>query len=1069
MTDFVHLHTRSWFSYLRGGSSPTRLVEQAAQHGMSALALTDYMSMSGQVEFQKACRDYGIQPIAGAEVAIGGDLLVLLARDRDGYTNLCALISALALSGTPGESSCAPDTLLRSHSDGLICLAGGKWSRLRGALASGDRRLARDDLLHYRDIFGEQFFVELTHHLEEGERRLVRDTHGLARELGIPVVGTNTVLYATHDEFAVYDLLTCIRVKQPVFRHHTERPVNGEAWLKPQAFLFPHVIENGEAFERTGMIAGLCHVDLLPEKIIPPAAMIPQHCRAAGYLEQLCQSALPERIAPEQRKQAEALLRKELSTILELELEEFFLVVREIVVEAASRGIRHAGRGSAANSLVCYLLRITNVNPVTHNLLFERFLHTGRKGTPDIDIDFDSDRRHEIIDWIEWRFGRDHTAMTGTYVRYGLRSALRDVAKAFGWPMETVNALSKSVPRRGLSSVEECRVSIEEVVGQSPLVDRLLDMVVALGDCPRHLGQHSGGMMLTRAPLARFSPVQLSANGVRIGQFDKDAVEGMGIIKMDVLGLRMLATISEAIELVAVSGGDLIDVAALDLEDPAVYDFICTGKTLALFQIESGGQMHLLAKSQPDCFRDLVTQVAIFRPGPVQSGMVHPYVRRKQGLEAVEYLHPDLEPILKDTLGVILFQEQILDIAHRFAGLSLTRADEFRRLMSRFRSHEGMAALKGEFVAGAMARGVPEETAETVFEKVSYFVGYGFCRSHAAAFAQIVFASAYLKLHHPAAYMAAIMQHRPGMYPQSALESEAARLGVPVLLPDIHHSGVRYRLEQDRRGRLCIRKPLTAIKNISQKEAGKIVFERLRGAFSSIEDVYRRVPVSRDGLEALARAGAFDSLAGGSPRRALWEVGVLANRIGTAGRDEEAALFALPALDENDIPELPDLTAMERTGWDYATHSGSRVHPLAIARRNLNEWEVRTITSLQRITDDIVVSNKPFMVTVAGLVLLRNRPATGKGVEFIFLEDETGYTQLVLWKDVQEKYRKILRRGALIVRGELQLVRNWRGIVVTDVFPLENVIGGYRGFASADGGRDSLDGITRSKSIPTSV
>lgn len=1024
---------------------------------MTSLALTDYMSMSGVVEFQVACRRFGLRPIIGAEIDTGEDLFVLLARNRGGYTNVCEIITWLERQDEEalrqGRLRERVGRTLKRYGEDVICLAGGRESGIRRLIAAGKTGEAEEILWRLQEVYADHLYIELASHQEEGEQKVLAAISRLAHDMEIETVATNSVCFASPDEYDLYDLLTCIRLNNPVHASHPERPRNREGYLKSSAELYPAIIPDPDAIRQTVKIADQCKLDLMPGFILPPKAWIPDEMEAATYLRTLCEKGMEARIAGHGKEKAKAQLEKELSVICDLELEEFFLVVHEVVMEAQRRDIRYAGRGSAANSLVCYLLFITHVNPLEHRLLFERFLHGGRRGTPDIDVDFDSDRRAEIIDWIEDRFGLRHTAMTATFVRYRLRSALRDTAKALGWPMELVNDLGKAVARADVTSVEQYRNRIEEIVGTSPLVDLLIATPSRLKDCPRYLGQHSGGMMLSREPLVRYTPIRASANGVRIGQMDKESVEGLGIIKLDVLGLRMMACVSEAVELIRLHEGIAIDTTSLDLEDEEIYRFLRTGRTLGLFQIESGGQMHLIAKSQPERFYDLVTQVAIFRPGPVQAGMVHPYVRRRRGLETVTYPHPDLEPILKDTLGVILFQEQILEIAHHFAGMTLQEADEFRRLMSKFRSHDGMASMRDAFVAGAVKRGVPDPVAADVFDKIKFFVGYGFCRSHASAFAQLVFVSAYLKYHHPAAYLCAFMQHRPGFYPQMTLEQEAQRFGVRTLLPHVNISATRYALERNGEGGLSIRKPLTAIKGVSETDARRIVMERLNGTFAGIEDFYRRVPLARDTFNALAQSGALDALAGDA-RHALWDIGIVANRIGQSGREAEETLFTLPAITQEDIPDLPELTQRERVTWDLATHSSARVHPVSLVRRQLNDWEVRPIRALFRLTEDIVSTQKPFMVTTGGLVIMRQRPGTAKGTMFMMIEDETAFIQCVLWPAVVEQYRAAWREGAVIVRGELQFQGDWRGVVVHHIWPLDNVIGGYTGYAGADGGRD---------------
>lgn len=808
------------------------------------------------------------------------------------------------------------------------------------------------------------------------------------------------------------------------------------------------------------------------------------------------------------RKKAAAQLQKELSVIGKLELDEFFLVVHEIVEKARELGIRCAGRGSAANSIVAYLLGITGVDPVVHGLLFERFLHSGRKGTPDIDVDFDSERRDEIIAWIEGRFGMEQTAMTATVITYRVRSAIRDTAKALGWPMETVNRFSKAVPPYGGRTLPDYRLRLERICGQSPLLDKLLEMTQDLLGAPRHLGLHSGGMVLSRKPLHHFSPIQVSANGVKVLQFDKDDVESLGLVKFDVLGLRMLATLSETAEMIqrhgVGKGGSTqmnpaeppLDIDELSLDDIPTYNMMRASKTLGVFQIESQGQLHLLAQHQPEDFGDLINEIALFRPGPLQSGMVHPFVRRRRGQEKVEYDHPLLEPLLKSTYGVIVYQEQVLEVAHRFANMSLEEADEFRRLMSHFRDPGEMEGMRERFVKGAMRKGVNFETATKVFENVAGFVGYGFCRSHAAAFAKTVYQSAYLKRHYSAAFMAAFMQHRPGMYNLMTLEEEARRFGVSILLPDINQSGFRYDIELVREGggegggaqrsglvresdrsyghphgrparepneKYAIRKPIVAIQGVSSESAKEIVWERRNGPYTSVRDFYERNALHIDLFRNIARSGALDQLAGES-RKALWEVGLLHRSVGESGRRPKAALFDLPPFTRKDIPDLPSLTLDERLSWDYQTHHAARIHPMILARRTLSELEIRPISlcyGLGRVVKNTLKStvndtrDGP-IITVAGIAMLRQRPRTANGVMFLTLEDETGFIQCVIYSTVLEALDHVLSQSSLIVRGKLQVMGNWRGLIVQYAWPINGILGGYEGHASMGGGRDKM-------------
>ena len=1048
----AHLHVRSTFSLLAGGASPEDLVRRGHALQVSALALTDVNGVYGVVRFLKCCKVEGIHGVVGAEVTVEGAPLVLLARSNDGYSGLCRILTA-AHQGDRATPSATMASLAEYGGD-LICLTGGAEGLLWRLVASNKGTEAQRWLRQLHRTFRDRVYVELCHLLGNGHGRIVDHLYRLALSVGLPVVATNNVRYAVPDDYRRYDLLTCIRLGLPVGEPHPERPKNAEAYLKSEEAL-RRLIPYPEAFEHAVQIGQQCQVDLVPEQITPPPTRLPEGMAPRVHLNRLCTDAVLKRYSVERQDQAMAQYSKEFWVITQLGLEEYFLVVREVVEEARRRGIRCAGRGSAANSIVAYLLGITGVDPLAHNLLFERFLHGGRKGTPDIDIDFDSERRDEIITWIEERFGMEQTAMTATVVTYQLRLALRDVAKVLGWPLDTIDKLTPAIPSRRAKEVRTYRTQLVRVLGESPLFELLLSLVEGLDGCPRHMGLHVGGMVLSRRPLHQFSPIQVSANGVKMLQFDKNDVEAMGLVKLDVLGLRMLATLSEAVELVYRHLGEEVALDDLALDDPAVYDLICSNSTVGLFQIESQGQIHLLAVNQPRTFGDLVAEIALFRPGPLQGGMVHPFIRRRKGKERVEYDHPDLEPVLKDTYGIILFQEQVLEVAHRFAGMSLSEADDFRALMSKYRDASEMESMRGRFVEGAMGRGVDKSVANTVFDRLSKFVGYGFCRSHAAAFAKIVYQSAWMKCYYPSAYMAAIMQHRPGMYSLMTLEQEAKRLGLSILLPDINVSGVRYELAALPEGGSGIRKPLISVDGVTDEMAKGIVRERMEGHYRSVEDVYDRLSLPRDVLDNLARSGALDRVADSS-RGALWEVGVLRRRVGVAGQPQERTLFDLPSLLPEDMPDLPELTALERLAWDYQTHHAGRAHPLTLVRRSLGEYGILSVADCRKLIplDD---RRSDTVVTIAGNVIMRQRPPTANGVMFVTLEDETGFLQCVLPPPVQERYDELLTSPALVISGVLQAIRHWRGLVAIRIWALREMLGGYAGQPGQSGGRDRLE------------
>ena len=1061
---FVHLHARSWFSFRAAGSPPEALVAEAARLGMSSMAVTDRHGVYGVVRFQQACKEHGLKHVFGAEVPVQwtppgqgdhslvGDL-VLLAQNREGYANICRLLTAAHLTGAERDERDRPWISFEevaAHSDDVICLSGSDDGLLYPVVDQQMNTLSTHLMGSLQDIFHERLFLELTHQRRKGDDRRLGRLLRLAKQTGIQTVATGDVRFATPSHYWRYDLLTCIRNGITVFDDHPERPSNAMAYVQPEAELARRGLPT-DALALSGEIASACDVDLIPGHIIPPGARLPEGVTSDELFLKKVDEGFERRYPPgaKHREAAAARIRKEIDIILNLDIQDFFLVVNEVIEEAQRRGIRCLGRGSAANSIVTYLLDITRVCPIDHNLLFERFLHRGRKGTPDIDLDFDSSRRGEIIEWMEERFGASHTGMAATIDRYLTKSAVQDTAKALGWPAEMAVQMSKRcghAPPSDPSNAEH----IERVAGgTSPLLKILLAASTALQECPRHLGQHSGGMVLTREAMPYFSPLQESANGVRIVQFDKNDLEWLGLVKLDVLGLRMLGAVAETAELVADRQGEFIDLDGMSFEDERVYDMICEGDVLGLFQIESPAQMSAGARIQARSMQDLIKQISLVRPGPIQGGLMHPFIRRHKGLEPVRYEHPLLEEILHDTYGVIVFQEQVLEVAHRFAGWSLDQADSFRRLMSRFRDATEMEGMRDSFVESAITNGVSRRIANRVFDQVSKFVGYGFCRSHAASFALTVYHSAYLKAYYPAAFFAAMMQHRPGMYAQMTLEQEARRHGVRVLVPDINASGLRFDLESVQYT-WAVRKPLTSVKGVSDSLARDTLLERQFGEFKSLEDFFNRVPSGEDELKALARSGAFDQVEGAN-RTVLYKLQVLQRRARSSQLEFEVqkaspTLLDITSLHEKDIPALPGITLRTRLEWDLRTHSGPRVHPMIVLRRHLEGWEIRPIDMARQFGTSLPYDERrPPVMTAAGLVMFRQRPRTAKGTMFIFLEDETGYIQCICKPKVRERLGQILTESALIVKGKLQAVGPWRGIMVEDAWALAGVIGGYKG------------------------
>ena len=1031
--EFGSLHTHSHFSFLDGASSPEHLAHQAARLGHTAIVVTDIMGVYGAVRLQRACRDVGIRPIIGADIQWQTGTISIICQNERGYHQLCMLLTDLHHGSTT-------DDALDTHTlDDCYAIV---------------HSSSADELLIRRicsQINASQIYIGIEHDARPWALHRARKSVALAESMALPYVIAQDVRYACSDDYAAYDLMVCIREGITIHDPHPLRPVNDKQCLRSEQEIRT-LLPFEAGYRNLDRILSTCSFDILPETITPPSARIPEGRTSSEVLRELAHKGYNWRYQssnPDLQKRAADQLEHELQVLEELELSDFFLVVHEVISESQRRGIRCSGRGSAANSIVAYVLGITGVCPIQHHLLFERFLHKGRKGTPDIDVDFDSDRRSEILAWMEERFGIEQTAMTATLITYRLRMAVRDAAKALGWPMETVSKLSKSVPSWSNHDIEHYRSELTSVVGCIPMLNILIRAVSLLIEHPRHLGQHSGGMVLSSKPLTMLTPLQRSANGVAIVQFDKDDIEAMGLVKFDVLGLRMLACISESVELIKMHHGHNVDIDDLALDDESTFSLIRSGKTLGIFQIESQGQMHLLAKHQPECFDDLITEVALFRPGPLQGGMVHPYIARRTGKSPIEYVHPDLEPLLQDTLGIVLFQEQVLEIAHRFAGMPLDQADDFRSLVSKNRDRVLMASMRDVFIQGAISRGVDLASAEQVYEIVSHFVGYGFCRSHAAAFAKIVYQSAWLKTHYPAAYMAAFMQHRPGMYNLMTIEEEARRFHVEIRLPDIIHSHVRYGLEQSSHGTWAIRKPLTSIRDVSEPIARQIILERAKLPFTSVEDFVCRLPsIPRDVLESIALSGALSVLEP-DERKAMWIIGVVRQRQQTS---VTMNLFPESFIHEHEIPELPEIRAQERLAYDYVTHGSARVHPMTLFRRIMNSMEIRSIETVHRMSIE-----RPAIITTAGIVMLRQAPPTARGMLFITIEDETGFLQCVVPPQVRQKYKQELRASALMLKGKVTGIGQWRSIIVHEATILNNIIGGYHGHLSYAGGRDTLE------------
>ncbi|HEY1390317.1 MAG TPA: DNA polymerase III subunit alpha [Ktedonobacterales bacterium] len=1048
---WCELHCHTPFSFRAAGSSIEALVARAKVLGMSALAITDTMTLAGVVRFHRACQAAGIRPITGCELVVrhpDGTLgtLIALAKNREGYAHLCQLLTMSNLAADRSDPHATSNVAialadLAARRTGLTLLIGGCDGRAQRLAADGQMLVARTLLEHYIEVLGQQdLYIEIQRPLlPESGLLLARMVH-LAREVGLPCVASNGVRYAVAEDCQMYDLMTCIRLGIGLDAPHHERPRNTQQYLKAAnelAPLFANVAP--AAMNQAIRVAASCSVEMLASACTPPQMPLPAGETPATYLRKLCDEALPGYFPEEkQQKQASAQLAKELAVIGALALEEFFLVIWDIMREARRRGIRCAGRGSAANSLVAYLLGITAVDPLAHHLLFERFLNVERQTMPDIDVDVQSSRREELIGYVEATYSEQHAAMVANVVTYRLRLAVRDTAKALGFPLSLISQLTKRLPPFGrCSDIGRYEDVLWQALGKARgghqwehRLRVLLAIVPRLEGFPRHLSLHNGGLLLTRASLTDGMVVRRSANGVRAVELDKDDVEALGYIKFDLLGLRTFDAMERCLALIEQTDGERppVDDLSLDPPDAATMDLVRRGQTLAVFQIESPAQWNLLARTQPQTFDDLVIQTALCRPGPIQAGMIHPYIARHAGRAPVRYAYPALEPILKDTLGIVLYQEQVLEIAHIVAGLSYGDADGFRKAMSHYRTSSEMEGMRARFITGAVGQGIPHATATRIFDEIACFVGYGFCRSHAAAFARTIYQTAWLKAHYPAHYLAAFLASQPaGFCPAATVLEEAKLLGIPVLPVDIQASPVAFTVEQID-GEYAIRIGLLQVKGVGEALAEAIVVERdENGPYRSLASICTRVGartlLRREGVAALVAAGACDGF--GIPRRRLawlleerwasWSIGLLAptpRRRRTEAPKAQAQQAALPWVwaDEQpaEAPKLPPLTLEQETQLDLATQGlSARPHPLTFHRKALRNAGFLTLAQLKQVKTGR-------RACVAGLVISAQRPPTAKGMGFIVLEDETGRVQVALPPPLAETLRPAMAESRIL-------------------------------------------------------
>jgi error-prone DNA polymerase len=1019
MTEYAELHCHSNFSLLDGASHPESMVARAKELGMKALAITEHDGLYGAVRFYKAAREAGVKPIIGAELVCEGEFhLILLARDRTGYSNLCRLISRAHLRHGKHEALMDWETLSQ-HSTGLICLSGCRKGEVASYLLQGKSKEAIEAAQRYVQLFGKgAFWIELQNHFLPDDTGLCEQLVGIADKLGVGYVATNNVHYVEPEGYRLHDVLVCIKNRTTLDEStHLRRP-NAEFYLKSGEEMTSLFSKHPKAIANSSLIADMCSLDLDFHDYCIPEFPVPRGETSFTYLMRLCYEGAREKYHPATPAVIEQ-LEHELGVIQRMHLAGYFLMVWDIMRYARERGIPAQGRGSAADSLVCYVLGITRVDPLRYNLLFERFLNEEMQGTPDIDIDVSTNHREELIQYVYRKYGEEHTAMVCNVVTFQARNAVRDVGKALGLPLHLLDRLAKSLDRYSATDLAEEVRKLKEFrdKAQGPLWQQFLSLCHEIADFPRHLSIHVGGMLATSRPLIDVVPLEpATAEGRIVTQWDKDDIEELGLIKVDLLGLRMLSLIQEALELIEQHRGIKLRLDDIPLDDPQVYRMLCEADTIGVFQVESRAQMQTLPKTRPRCLDDLVTEVAIIRPGPLQGNMVHPYLRRRQGLEKVTYLHPALKPILEETLGVVLFQEQIIRIAVEVAGFTPGKAEQLRRAMGKKRSKEEMEKLRVSFIEGAKTKSISEATANRIFDQLASFASFGFCKSHAAAFARTCYESAYLKVHYPTEFYCALLNNQPmGFYSPEVIVNDAKRHEVPILPVDINRSSGSCTVEES-----GVRLGFRYVKEVGEASIRKIEEERSKGFYCSLRGLYQRTRLEREAMENLILVGALDCFQ--IPKRQLlWQLGLIM----------QEPDHALP-LDLHQVqPALPEMSDMEQVSADYRIQGLShRYHPMGLLRRGISKDGILRSSEIKALFADT-------HVRIAGYVVCRQAPGTAKGHVFLTLEDEDGLLNVVLKPRVYEKYHHIARMEPLVVvEGILQKKDGTINILAERLLPL---------------------------------
>lgn len=1040
---FVHLHNHSCYSLLDGACKLDAMVETAKELGMPAIAITDHGVMHGVIDFYKLCKKNNIKPIIGCEVYVaprsrfekdGGREdksyhLLLLAKNMEGYKNLIKLVSAAWLEGFYYKPRIDTELIEKYH-EGLIATSACMAGEIPRHLMRGEKDKAVERALWYKETFGEgNFYIELQNQGIAEQRNLNKELAQVAEITSIPLVAANDIHYVKKDHSRMHDILLCLQTGKILSDEDRMRFPTEEFYLKSHDEMKLALGDYPEALENTLKIADACNLDFDLNEMHMPDYQIPEGYDTNSYFEFLCQEGMKKRY-PNPSSEVIERLEFETEMLKKMGYLDYFLIVWDFINYSRENGIYVGpGRGSAAGSIVSYLLGITDIDPLKYDLLFERFLNPERVSMPDIDIDFCYERRGEVIDYVVKKYGSDKVSQIITFGTMAARGAIRDVGRVLNIPLQIVDRVAKMVPTElgiTLARALEINPEIKKEMEADPQIKEMIKMAMELEGMPRHAGTHAAGVVISKDSLDSYLPLQTTSDGFVTTQFAKENVEEIGLLKMDFLGLRTLTVINKAVEMIRKNRGAEVDFTKVDLEDPETYKLLSRGETLGVFQLESSGLRAIIKDLQPEHFEDIIALVALYRPGPLGSGMVEDFIKRKHKEKRVEYLHPVLEPILNNTYGVIIYQEQVMRIASEMAGFSLGEADLLRRAMGK-KKKEIIDGLKKQFTQGAEKKNISREISEKVFELIEYFAGYGFNKSHSAAYALISFQTAYLKTHYPHEYMAALLssvmdsQDKVNFY-----INEAARMGIKVLPPDINQSGETFEAVGDQ-----IVFGLVAVKNVGKNAIEAIQNARNEGGvFSSLQEFMTRVDLSavnRRTVESLIKAGAFKSI---STNRA-WLLQMLdpcychGQNIQRDLNSSQVSLFEIgedAGFDIKDVvievPEPEDFTDKEKLALEKE-YLGFYVsgHPLDEYKNALKKHLRYTVSDLPGLKDRQ-------RTRIGGIITRAERKPTKKGqtMAYCTLEDLTGEVDVLVFPNTLEKYYDLVKAdNYVLIDGTLQL------------------------------------------------